>query len=83
MDKVLVCIHVPSVKARNDAFVPLDVPISDITAILAEGFVELSGGKYEVSKFEMLSLEEPKLLLNPELTLRDYGVEDGMQLYLI
>ena len=83
MDKVLLCIHVPSVKTSSDAFVPLDVPVAELTPILADGFRELSGGKYEVSKFEMLSLQDPKLLLDPRLTLRDYGVEDGMHLFLI
>lgn len=83
MEKVLVGIHVPAVKTCSDVFVPLDVPISVVTAILSDGFRELTNGKYEVSKLEMLSLTEPRLLLNPNLTLRDYCIEDGMQLYLI
>lgn len=83
MDKVLVGIHVPSVKAISDAFVPLDLPISELTAMLADGFQELTNGKYEVSSLEMISLEDPRQLLNPLFTLRDYGVRDGMQLYLI
>lgn len=83
MEKVLVGIHVPAAKTRSDAFVPIDVPISVLTGILSDGFRELTNGKYEVSNLEMLSLNEPQLLLNPGLTLRDYCVEDGMQLYLI
>ncbi len=83
MDKVLVGIHVPSVNANYDAFVPLDVPISELTAIISEGFSEITNGKYEVSTLEMLSLAEPKLLFNPNYTLRDYNIKDGMQLYLI
>lgn len=83
MEKILVGIHVPAAKISSDAFVPLDVPISELTAVLADGFNELTNGKYEVSKLEMLSLKERKMLLNPSFTLRDYCVEDGMQLYLI
>ena len=83
MDKVLVGIHVPSVNLNCDAFVPLDVPISELTIIISEGFVEITNGKYEVSTLEMLSLAEPKMLLNPNCTLRDYNIKDGMQLYLI
>ena len=83
MEKVLVGIHVPSVKTKYDAFVPLDVAISELTAIISDAFYELTNGKYEVSNFEMLSLEESKMLLDPKLTLRDYCIEDGMQLFLI
>jgi hypothetical protein len=83
MEKVLVGIHVPSVKSNCDAFVPLDVPVSELTEIIADGFRELTNGKYEVSGLEMLSLKEPALLLDPKHTLREYGVKDGMQLYLI
>ncbi len=83
MEKVLLGIRVPAVKAEYDAFVPLDVPVSELTEIIADGFRELTNGKYEVSGLEMLSLKEPALLLDPNQTLRDYGVRDGMQLYLI
>lgn len=83
MDKVLVGIHVPSAKAVSDAFVPLDIQISELTVMLSDGFHELTNGKYEISNLEMLSLEDPRQLLNPLFTLRDYSVQDGMQLYLI
>lgn len=83
MDKILVCVHVPSVETTYDAFVPLDLPIAELTAIIADGFHDLTAGKYEVSKLEMLSLMEPRLLLDPKHSLRDYGVEDGMHLFMI
>ncbi len=83
MDKVLVGIHAPSVKEVCDAFVPLDVPIAQLAAVIADGFNDLTDGKYETSGLEMLSLMEPEVLFNPQFTLRDYNVKDGMQLYLL
>ena len=83
MDKVLVGIHVPAARASSDAFLPLDVPISELTIIISDGFHELTNGKYEASKLEMLSLAEPSLLLDPKYTLSDYNIQDGMQLFLI
>ena len=83
MDKVLVGIHAPTIQAVYDAFIPVDVKIGDLVKNLARGMADLSDGKYGVSGREMLSLKEPEMLLDPRLTLRDYGVEDGMQLCLL
>lgn len=83
MDKILVGVHFPSVYERYDAFVPLDAPISELAATLANGASELTDGKYSVSSLEMISLKDPELLLDPKRTLRDYNVRDGMQIYLL
>ena len=83
MDKVLVGVHIPAIYESYDAFVPLDTKIADLAAIIANGVTELTDSKYGVSSLEMLSLKEPELLLDPQLTLRDYNVRDGMQLYLL
>ena len=83
MDKILVGINIPAIHERYDAFVPLDVPVAELTSVIANGVSELTDGKYSVSALEMLSLKEPEMLMDPMLTLRDYNVRDGMQLYLL
>ena len=83
MEKVLVGIHAPAANLKYDAFVPADLQILRLTSILAEGIAELTDGKYEPSGLEMLSRQDPESLLNPSLTLNDYQIRDGMQLYLI
>lgn len=83
MDKALLSICIPSINTVYDAFVPVYIPISELTSIIAAGVSDITNGKYEPSKLEMLSLKEPEYLLNPQLTLKDYGVADGMQLYLL
>ncbi len=83
MDKVLVAIHAPSANVCYDAFVPIDMPIADLVTVISQACSELTNGKYEMSKREILSLKSPDTLLSPKLTLRDYSIQDGMQLYLI
>ena len=83
MNKVLVKICVPSTGDCFDMFVPIDVPIRDVTRILADGVAELTNGSYLSSKTEQLCQKEPTGLLNPALSLQDYGICDGMQFYLI
>lgn len=83
MEKVLVGIHAAAVGLRYDAFVPTDVPISKLTALIAGGVAELTDGKYEPSGLELLSLQDPEYLFDPMLTLSDYQIKDGMQLFLI
>lgn len=83
MEKVLVSIHAAAVGLKCDAFLPTDVPISLLTSLIASGVSELTGGKYESSGLELLSLQTPEYLFDPSLCLNDYQVKDGMQLFLI
>lgn len=83
MEKVLVGIHAVAADVQYDAFVPADLEISKLIEIIAKGVSELTDGKYMRSGRELLSIKEPECLLNPSLTLCDYRIKDGMQLYLI
>ena len=83
MDKVLVAIHAPSVNVCYDAFIPLDIPVFELLPMISQALYDLTNGKYEISKHELLCLSSPNMLLNPKLTLGDYNVQDGMQLYII
>jgi len=83
MNKALVELYVPAIGDHFDMFVPVDAPIGELTEVIADGIVELTNGKYVASKYEQLCLRVPAGLLNPELTLQDYGVRDGTRLYLV
>ena len=83
MNKVLVEIHIPATGDRFDIFAPVDVPVKELSGVLANGVAEITDGKYVPSKYEQLCLKEPAGMLNPLLCLQDYGVQDGMQLYLV
>lgn len=83
MNKVLIEVCVPAIDEHFDIFAPTDVPIGELTEILASGVSEISNGSYVVSGAEQLCLKQPAGLLHPSLTLQDYGIKDSMQLYLI
>lgn len=83
MNKVLVEIYVPAIYEHFDVFVPTDASIKELNGIIANGIAEITNGKYIVSGCEQLCIKEPSGLLNPALTLQDYGIKDGIQLYLI
>ena len=83
MEKILVGLFIPAVKWHMDLFVPQSTRIGSLTQILAKGVCELTDGRYSVSGKELLSLRDPDVLLNPTLTLADYGIQDGAQLILM
>lgn len=83
MAKVLIEICVPAIDEHFDVFVPVDVPIQELNGIIANGISELTNGKYIASERERLCLKKPAGVLQPECTLQDYGIKNGMQLYLI
>ena len=83
MEKILVNIHIPATGGSFDIFVPHDIPIKELTPIIANGISDLSGGKYYISKHELLCLKDTSSLLNPQYTLQDYGIQDGTHLYMI
>lgn len=83
MNKILVKICVPVTGDEFDMFVPVDVPIKDVTRVMADGVVDVTNGRYLTSGLEQLCLRAPDGVLNPSLTLEDYGICDGMSLYLI
>lgn len=83
MNKVLVEVHVPAIGEHFDIFVPVDVPIRDVTKVITDGVVEVTNERYVASNRELLCMKAPAGLLDPLCTLEDYGVKIGMQLYLV
>ncbi len=83
MNKVLIEICIPAIGNYFDIFAPVDVPIGKLNGIIANGIAEITNGKYVASECEQLCQKEPAGILNPSLSLQDYGIKDGMQLYLI
>ena len=81
MNKVLVEICIPAIGERFDIFAPVDVPIKELTVVMASGVAELTNGNYIASGLEHLCMAAG--LMDPALTLQDYGVKAGMQLYLV
>ena len=83
MSKVLVELHVPAIDEHFDTFVPVDVPVRDLVSVIADGVAEITNDRYITSKCEQLCMVEPVGMLSPALCLEDYGIKDGMQLFLV
>ncbi len=83
MEKILVNVFVPVLESSFDVFVPVDVPISSVIAVVSEGVIDLEGYRYSGTGMEQLMVAEPPMLLSPERTLEQYGVCDGSRLILL
>jgi len=83
MEKKLINLYVPAVQEQFDVFVPPNLDIASLIQLLADGVAESCRGRYMSSHQEMLSLRQPDMLLHPEKTLADYGIEDGARMVLI
>lgn len=83
MDKILIGLNVPAIHKRYDVFVSQTTPIGTLTSVLANGVSQLSNGGYVISGKEMLTMKDPDMLLQPGRCLKEYGIEDGVQLILI
>lgn len=82
MDKILICLYVPAISRSFDVFVPLDITIKELIEILVKGVMEMSDNSYISSNEENLNLKN-NILFNPLLTLKDYGIKDGEEIFLI
>lgn len=82
MRKTLIGLYVPAAQERFDLLVPADLNIETLSSLLISGVTELCNGRYIPSRQGMLTLRNPDMLLHPEKTLADYGIEDGAQLVL-
>lgn len=83
MEKILIRLYVPVIDETFDLFVPLDLKIRDLAAVIAKGVSDLSSGSYVVSGFELMSCRNPDRLLDPNLTLQEYSIPDGAEMMLL
>lgn len=80
--KTLIGLYVPAAQEHFDLLVPPDLEIEALTGLLMNGVAELCKGRYAPAEKGMLTLKNPEMLLHPERTLANYGIEDGAQLVL-
>lgn len=83
MNKILIKLYVPAVNQTFDVFVPVDLAVRELIKVLVNGVNYMRDGTYISSQKETLSFRKNEGLLNPSLTLADYGVQNGAELVLI
>lgn len=82
MDRRLINLSVPALQQSFDLIIPTTVSAEFLTALLAEGIQELSGGKYIPSGQEKLCMKDPDILLTGNQTLAESGIFTGAHLVL-
>lgn len=81
--KILINVFVPAIGEKYDIMVPEFLRIKIISNLVAEAVETLSDNKYVSSGQEQLCSAEKNIMLNSNVTLKKYGIQNGDHLVLI
>lgn len=81
--KILVNVHVPAISKNYDMLLPGTLSIQSITELIARSMEEFTNHLYVSSKNEKLCLVEREVILRPESTLDENGIENGDHLMIL
>lgn len=81
--KILITLDVPSIETSYDIFVPDDLPVREVTGLLARGVEELSWKQYVASGTEFLCSAADETCLDPDKSLYTLGAQNGDRYLLI
>jgi len=83
MDKILICLEVPSIFQTYEMYVPDFLTVRELVALLVRTVVELSGGLYYPTGYEFLCAKEADFLLDADASLSQYEIGNGDHLLLL
>lgn len=83
MKKILIHLVVPAVQMEFDIFLPLDLPVSEISALLSKAVQSLSAGQYVPAENSMLCLQRTNSLLSQDCTPVENQLRNGDVLFLL
>ena len=81
--KILVNVFVPAIGKKYDILVPDFLKVRTVTSLVARAVVNLSDNMYVPSGNEKLCSAEKDILLNSNVTLEKYGIQNGDHLILL
>lgn len=81
--KILVNVFVPAIGKKYDVLVPDFLRIKIVSSLIAGTVETLSDNIYVSSGQEQLCSAEKNILLNSNVTLKKYGIQNGDHLVLI
>lgn len=81
--KILVNVFVPAIGEKYDVLVPDFIRIRIISSLIAKTVETLSDNIYVSSGREQLCSAEKDIVLNSDVTLKKYGVQNGDHLVLL
>jgi len=81
--KILINVFVPAIGKKYDVLVPDFLRIKIVSSLIAGTVETLSDNIYVSSGQEQLCSAEKNILLNSNVTLKKYGIQNGDHLVLI
>ena len=82
MDKVLVCVLVPSLNEKFDISIPKYMAIELVIQLLVKALCGITNSNYSSSGAELLCWKEKEIVLNGKKNFSEYGIRNGDILYL-
>ena len=83
MKKILVHVGVPVISGSYDILLPEDLPVRELTPLIAQAVEDLSDHLYPISGGEFLCSGDKRLLLREDETLGSSCLQNGDSLLLI
>lgn len=83
MDRVLIKVYVPSLEKSYDFFVPTDVRLHEIIALISSALEQYTEGEYRSSHKEVLCTKEDGKVLDINYAAYELGICNGSKLVLI
>lgn len=83
MEKLLVCLEVPSILQTYEMYLPTFLKVSQLIPLLVKAVKELSGGQYVSSGHEFLCAARQNVLLPEDAVIGEYDIGNGDHLVLL
>lgn len=83
MSKILIELFVPSTNSSYDMFIPQDVQMCDILALMKKAISELSDGRFVADDNTLLCTREDGTILNINLSAYELEIQNSSKLMLI
>lgn len=83
MNKVLVNVYIPILNKDYDIFIPTQIQLFEVIALIKRAVSELSEGQFVPSHDTVLALKATGEILDINSTVYELNVENGTKLMLI
>lgn len=83
MNKLLICLEVPSISAVYEIYLPVFLTVKELIPLLVKAVGEISANRYVSSGCEFLCAQNPDYILDEDATLASYDIGNGDHLILM
>ena len=83
MKKILVNVFIPILGIGYDVFIPNDLKMGEVAALLKKAVVELSDGQIVVSEATAICMRNTGTILDINHTAYELGIKNGSKLMII